>query len=101
LKSVYKTKEVLQAAKIVKFQTNIKALGITITNNLSWEIHANNMIKKAKKMISVLKFVRTYLTEEQFLRSVTNNLFSTVFYANSVWYDSLKANTKSKFNAIY
>jgi len=52
-------------------------------------------------MLGSLKYISKYLTEEQFLKSVANNLFSTIFYANSVWYDSLKKSLKLKFDSMY
>jgi len=85
----------------IPFVKNMKALGITISNNLSWDYHASNVINKAKKMLGSMKYLRKYLTEEQFLKSVANNFFSTIFYANTVWYESLKKSTKIKFDSLY
>jgi len=87
--------------KNVKFANKIKALGLTISNDLKWDEPANNMIVKGKKILGTLKYIRTYLNEEQFMKSVANNFFCTVFYANSVWYESLKKLTIVKFNSMY
>jgi len=75
---------------LVPFQNQIKALGVTISHDLSWELHASNVISKGKKLLSALYHTRKYLTESQFLRSVANNFSSTVFYASTVWFDNLK-----------
>jgi len=93
--------DILINGKAIKFVNKIKALGITISHDLKWEEHANNMIIKGKKILGSLKYMRRYLNEEQFMKSVANNFFSTVFYANSVWYESLKKSTMVKFNSMY
>lgn len=36
--------------KDIEFVTKMKALGITITFNLSWEDHANNVITKGERI---------------------------------------------------
>ena len=41
------------------------------------------------------------MDEEQFLRAVTVNYYSSVFYASSVWYQNAKAIHKTKFNSIH
>jgi len=87
--------------KDIPLVNNFKALGITLSNNLSWENHAQNTISKGRKMLGSMKYIRKYLNEEQFLKSVANNFFSTIFYANSVWFDSLKKSTKAKFDSMY
>lgn len=86
---------------LVPFQNQIKALGVTISHDLSWELHASNVISKGKKLLSALYHTRKYLTESQFLRSVANNFSSTVFYASTVWFDNLKKSTQRKFNTLY
>jgi len=93
--------DILINGKNIKFVNKIKALGVTISNDLKWEEHANNMLVKGKKILGTLKYMRRYLNEEQFMKSVANNFFSTVFYANSVWYESLKKSTMVKFNSMY
>jgi len=45
--------------------------------------------------------MRRYLNEEQFMKSVANNFFSIVFYAISLWFESLKKYALVKFNAMY
>ncbi len=63
---------------------SIKALGITIDNTLSWDQQAELAIKKGIRLNSVFKFIRKYMTEEQFLKSVTSNYYNLIFYASSV-----------------
>jgi len=61
------------------FQNNIKALGITVSRNLSWDDHLVNVIQKGKKLMKGFRFIRKHLTEKQFLQTVTNTFFASTF----------------------
>ena len=63
----------------------MKALGITLLNNLSWEQHLSNIIPKSQTKLSLLKKIRPYITLEQFLTIATSQIFSTTYYASAVW----------------
>ena len=36
---------------------NVKYLGITIQDDLGWEIHANNLLKKLRQFVAILSKV--------------------------------------------
>jgi hypothetical protein len=84
--------------KLVK---SMKALGITFEGNLNWDVQAENALKKGKKLISCLSYLRKYMTEAQFLKAATAHYYNTVFYASSVWYQNVRASYKSKFNSLH
>lgn len=81
--------------------SSIKALGITIDGTLTWDLQAELAIKKGIRLNSMFKFIRKYLTEEQFLKSVTANYYSTIFYSSSVWLPNIKAIHKTKLNSLH
>jgi len=87
--------------KICEIQTNMKALGITIDSNLKWDTHAEDMINRGRGLISVFRHLRKYLTEEQFLKTVTCNFYSSVYYAASVWLPNCKAIQKTKLTSLH
>ena len=49
----------------------------------------------------MFRFVRKYMTEAQFLKSVTANYYSTVFYGASVWLPNIKAKHKLRLNSLH
>jgi len=83
------------------FTKQMKALGIIIQGNLSWEAQGDKSIKKGKMLISNLKVLRKYLTKDQFLKVASSNYFGTVFYASSVWLHSLKVIQLTKLNSLH
>ncbi len=84
-----------------KLVNSIKALGVIIDDSLSWDPQAELAIKKGIRLNSVFKFVRKYMTEEQFLKSVTANYYSTIFYSSSVWLPNIKAIHRTKINSLH
>jgi len=83
------------------FKQTIKALGIYMSNDLSWDAHLVAQIKKGKNLMRGFKFIRKYLNEKQFLTTVTNTFFASMFYGASVWYSSCKKRYLNKVKALY
>jgi len=48
-----------------------------------------------------LRFLRKYLNEKQFLTTVANSFYSTLFYGSTVWYHSSKANDLKQIDSLY
>lgn len=80
---------------------HMKALGIYFDGLLTWDKQAERAITQGHKLISVFKFLRKQMTESQFLKSVTANYYSSVFYCSSVWYNSLKAVYNTKLTSLH
>jgi hypothetical protein len=80
---------------------SIKALGIKIDHNLSWDTHAQEVIVKGKRLLSVFGFLRKYMTEKQFIKLVTANFYNAIFYASSVWLPCIKAIYKTKLTSLH
>jgi hypothetical protein len=81
--------------------TSMKALGIYFEGNLNWDTQAEMSLKRGKRLISCLSYLRKYMTEDQFLKAATAHYYSTIFYASSVWFQNTKAQFKSKFNSLH
>jgi len=79
----------------------MKALGIHFEGNLNWDVQAEYALSKGRKLASCFGYLRKYMTEEQFLKAATVNYYSTVFYSSSVWFHSVKAIHKTKFNSLH
>ena len=79
----------------------IKALGILVDGHLSWDKQAEAALAKGNKLLSMFRFLRKYMTEEQFLKSVTANYYSAVFYCSSVWFPNVKAVFKTKLTSLH
>jgi len=86
---------------ICKFANNIKALGIYLDKDLSWDKQAEHAINKGKSMLSHFKFLRKYFNEQQFLKIVSGNYYGSVFYACTVWFDKIKTLFKTKLNSMH
>jgi len=80
---------------------NMKALGIMIDGNLKWNVQAECAIAKGQRLLSVFKHLRKYMTESQFLKAVTANYYSTVFYGASVWLPNIKAIHMTKLQSLH
>jgi hypothetical protein len=64
-------------------------------------MQSERAIKKGKGLISAFKHVRKYLTEPQFLKSVTCNFYSSVYYGASIWLSNCKATHKAKLTLLH
>lgn len=69
---------IIMSNHIIKLRESIKALGVTFTSNLDWSNHIKNVINKGKSLMVGFKYLRRYLTEDQFLKTVANSFYSTV-----------------------
>jgi len=85
----------------VPFSNKIKALGILIQGDLSWDAQAEQAIGKSKKLLSAFRFLRKYLSESQFLKAASANYYGAVFYASSVWFRHIKQVHKTKLTSIH
>jgi hypothetical protein len=79
----------------------LKALGIVFDGILNWDFQAMKAIKLGQKLVSIFKFLRNQMTKPQFLKAVTANYYSSVFYCNSVWYPNVKAVHRTKLVSLH
>jgi hypothetical protein len=86
---------------MVPLVTKLKALGIVLQGNLSWDAQAECVINKSTRLLSAFKFLRKYLTESQFLKAASANYYGSVYYACSVWFNNLKQIHKKKLTSFH
>jgi len=77
--------EISVGNSVIKSQNSIKALGITIDKDLSWNPHVNNTAKKVASLMSGLRIVTKHLNKEQAIRIITSQVFPVIYYAAPVW----------------
>lgn len=76
------------ASTTVKSQETMKILGITFDYKLSWEQHIRQTVAKANSKLSVLRKIRKNFTKDQFLKVLTAQYFSILYYGSPVWLTS-------------
>jgi len=59
------------------------------------------VIHHEKCSLAILEFFRKYLTKDQFLKVASSNYYGTVFYASTVWLQSLKVAQLTKLNSLH
>ena len=85
----------------IELSEGFKALGVTFQNDMKWDKHIKNVLKGTKRVLGSMRFLRKYLTEEQFKKVLSTQLFSTMFYCSSVWAANLQDKYISKFNSVF
>ena len=67
-----------------------KLLGLTISDDLSWETHVNNITKKANQRLFMLRLLRrAQVSMEQLLTIYTSRIRPVLEYACQVWHPGL------------
>jgi len=79
----------------LKLVDKMKELGIQITGTLCWDEQAEAAINKGRKIACCFRFLRKYLTKDQFLKAALAHFYGAVFYASSIWFDLCKEKFKS------
>ena len=67
-----------------------KDLGITFDSNLSFDIHINNVSKKANQMLGVIRRTFSFMTKEIFSKLYKSLVRSHLEYGNNIWCPHLK-----------
>jgi len=86
---------------ILEVANKIKALGVFITGALNWDDQAEAALVKGKKITGCFRFLRKYLTKDQFLKAASAHFYGAVFYASSVWFEQSKQRFKTKFKSLH
>jgi hypothetical protein len=85
------------AGATVSSKASMKVLGTIFDCNLSWEAHIRQNVQTSTWKLSVLRRIRKSFTKEQFLRILTAQYFSKLYYCAPVW---LTSNTKKSLWAL-
>ena len=66
--------------KQIKRSTNIKFLGITIEENLTWNLHINEICNKLKRLFHIFYNIRDFLTKENVRTIYYTLIYSRIKY---------------------
>jgi len=69
----------------IKSKKDMKALGVTFSENMSWKMHIENTVAKSASVVNNLKFLRRWIDQESALKVVTSQYFGLAYYASPVW----------------
>jgi len=81
--------------------SSMKVLGVTFDSKLKWDVHVNNVVKSAKKSIQGLRILRRNLSEYNFMKVLTAQLFSKMYYGSSVWLNHLSSIDFKRVESIH
>ena len=65
--------------------TWVKDLGVIITNDLKWEAHINNIVKKANRKLFLIRKAFRFLDETTFKTLFGTYILPILEYSSSVW----------------
>ena len=73
----------------VTFVEEYKYLGVTIQNDLKWDVHINNQVKKANKRMYHVRCLRNLNVDRKIICLFYNSVISSVLtYAISTWFNA-------------
>jgi len=70
---------------VIKSTNKMKALGVWFQHDMKWNSHVDEVLKKIKPKLSMLKKIRKNLDMDQFLKIATAQIYSILYYASQVW----------------
>jgi hypothetical protein len=79
----------------------MKALGVYLTPNLSWDKHIDNILNRTAFLIHRTKYLARWLKKEDLLKLITSQYFSIIYYAAPVWIGSLTSKAWTRLNAAH
>ena len=87
-----------EAVSIVK---HAKLLGVTISNDLKWNLHIDNVCKKASKKLYALRLLKRSALPVPVLVTVYRTCIRPILeYACEVWHGSLPAYLSDQLESI-
>ena len=98
-RSIFRTIEVNNTK--IKLQENMKALGVTFEKHLKWDQQFKEVLAKGKRMAGAMRHLRKHLTEDQFKKVLSTQLYSVMFYGSTVWGVKLTDKQITKLNSIF
>jgi len=94
--------DVIIGDTLVKTKTDMKVLGIIFDAQLKWEAHVKAVISKCNSKLSVLRKIRGKFKMDQFLKIITTQFFSHLYYCSTVWLSSeTRWNLKKLINTAH
>jgi len=85
----HRTRKELYELKInditIKSKHTMKALGVTLDQNLNWEQHISNVSKQCSISNMGFRVLRKYFNQQELLQLATSLYYSKMYYAAEVW----------------
>ena len=85
--------------KIISESTHLTTLGVTVCNNLNWDLHINNITVKASKRLLVLKMYKRLLPRAALERIYTSMVRPILEYSHII-YDNCSASSAQTIENI-
>ena len=83
----------------IKMVENHKHLGVILTRNLDWELHIDEVIRKAQYQVNVMKKYKYYYSRETLKKIYIYHVKSLLLYAD-ILYPKLSAKLEAKLEKI-
>ena len=84
----------------IQIVESVKVLGVTLQNDLKWESHADDIIKKAAKRLYILRVLKRNGLDVDGLKTIFKTLIRSVLqYSCPVWHSSLPAYLSDPFQS--
>jgi len=94
--------DVIIGDTLVKTKTDMKVLRIIFDAQLKWETHVKAVISKCNSKLSVLRKIRGKFKMDQFLKIITTQFFTHLYYCSTVWLSSeTRWNLKKLINTAH
>ena len=77
-----------------------KVLGLTLQNNLKWDVHINEIVTKASKRLHILRFLKRSGVSPFHLLRVYFPLIRSLEYCCMAWFSSLTINLSDKIELV-
>jgi len=72
----------------IETKSDMKVLGVIIDNHLQWEAQVRSIVSKCRSKLSALKRIRNKFSMDQFLKILTSQYFSQLYYCALLWLNS-------------
>ena len=78
-------RQTLHPHKDIDISNSIKILGITLTSNLTWTVHFDNVLLSAFRRLHILRSLKPIIPKEKLLEVYRGSVLSLLLYASPVF----------------
>ncbi len=79
----------------------MKVLGVTFDSKMKWDVHVDKILSKAKTMFYGLRILRRNLGQKSFLKILTVQFFSKIYYASVVWLPHVSSKDQKRIDSVH
>jgi len=80
---------------------SMNVLGVTFDAQLSWDPQTEKVINKAKGLLHGLRILRRNLGMKKYMKVLTAQFYSKIYYGASVWLKSVKVSALKRLESIH